>query len=260
MGNHTVRLLATDQSQLYLEPAVVDLRLQIVGTGPTIVGSFPAVEVADEQPLVFQLPSGVIQLNKPYGHLSFSAEQQGSQVLPGWMSFDPNGTLMGTPHEGKDASYNLTITGTDSDGARNSTFLMLFVRAPCPIGRYRHFRIRISASNDGSWYDFEPFAFSLGRSSICQAFWDVAQPNATSFPSLPTNSSYNISGTTYHPNTAWIGTRDAVPIEAFQQLADDGCSVSSPFQDGNAWLVSTDPDLHCRSSLSADVSMPCGLT
>lgn len=237
VGNHTIRVLATDSSLPELPPAFMDINLRMIGQGPTIVGIFPIVEVEDKQPLLFVLPGGVIQLNKPYGRLRFTAEQQGGEPLPAWLGMHPDGTLKGTPQEGMDASYNLTITGADDDGLANSTSIMLYVRAPCPVGLYRHFRIRISATNDGNWYDTSDWGWSAGRSAICSIFWDAAQPDAASFPSPASGKTYNTSGSTYRVNSGWVGTRDAAPITAFQQLADVGCDVSSPFHGGNAWLV-----------------------
>lgn len=76
VGNYTIRIIATDQTLPAL-PAHVDVQLYIIGEGPTVVGSFPLLEVADGQPLLFSLPGDVIQLNKPYGQLSYTAEQQG---------------------------------------------------------------------------------------------------------------------------------------------------------------------------------------
>ncbi len=144
VGNYTIRIIATDQTLPAL-PAHVDVQLYIIGEGPTVVSSFPLLEVADGQPLLFSLPGDVIQLNKPYGQLSYTAEQQGGLPLPAWLSFGESGTLSGTPTEGNDRTLNLTVTATDADGAHNSTFLLLYVKAPCPAGLFRHFRLQISA-------------------------------------------------------------------------------------------------------------------
>ncbi|KAK9822773.1 hypothetical protein WJX74_007372 [Apatococcus lobatus] len=234
LGNYTVRILATDESLPNSVPAFVDLKLLILGGAPTIVGEFQAVEVAVGQYLIYALPTNVIQLNKPYGKLSYSAKQQGGMPLPTWLSLNDVGLLQGTPDLGADTSYNLSITATDIDGAQNTTSLMVHVRRACPSGLYRHFRLRVSEDNQPGWYD--QIGFSGGRSAICSVAWDTLQPSSSSFPSLTGNVSGNVSGTTYRANHPWTGTRDAAPITAFQQLKDAGCDVANPFNGGNAWL------------------------
>ena len=144
LGRHAIRVLATDQSLPNALPAFVDVELFVIGGAPTIMGKFPAVEVADGQPLDFILPSNVFQLNKPYGQLSYSAKQRGDTPLPTWLSVDEQGLLQGTPDLGTDMSYNLSITASDRDGAQATTSLMLHVRHECSVGLYRHFRLRVA--------------------------------------------------------------------------------------------------------------------
>ena len=222
LGRHTVRILAIDQSLPNALPASVDLELVVTGGAPTIVGAFPAVEVADGHPLNFTLPSNVIQLNKPYGQLSYSAEQQGGMPLPEWMSVDEKGLLRGTPDLGTDMGFNLSITATDRDGAQATTSLKLYVRHECPVGLYRHFRLRLLPENrQTGWDNF--FGYT-----VCTLAWETDEPKMNSFPDPAGDAWWNVSGTTPH----YPYYDSPAPITAFHQLKDAGCD------EGNAWWVS----------------------
>lgn len=111
-----------------------------------VIGVFPVVSVEDQQQLQFQLPSNVFQLSPPYGQLAYSATD-----LPAWLQLSSSGMLSGTPQLDADADLNLTIIATDSSGASNSTQLQLTVRAACPAGLYRHFRVRITNVTASNW-------------------------------------------------------------------------------------------------------------
>ncbi|KAK9824907.1 hypothetical protein WJX74_005202 [Apatococcus lobatus] len=232
VGNHTVHISAADESQPELLPVSVDVYVSITGIGPTVVGEFPAVEVADGQPLEFALPSDVFKLNKPYGQLSYAAEQQAGVPLPVWLSLAGDGTLSGTPHLGRDSAFNLSITVSDSDGDQNSTFLMLYVRAACPAGLYRHFRLKISPPDKPPRYD----RYGWSNAAVCSVAWGILETGQDSFPNATMMASYNISGTTYQPPPYdWIGAKDETPITAFQQLRDAGCDANSYWSDGDSW-------------------------
>ena len=232
VGNHTVRILAADESLPNLSAAFVDMQLLVIGRGPSIVGQFPIVEVADGQPLDFAIPDNVFQLNKPYGQVSYSAEQQAGVPLPAWLSLAGDRTLKGTPNLGVDSAFNLSIIGSDSDGAQASTFLMLYIRVACPTGLYRHFRLKTSHNYDTSVYNRD-------NPAICSIAWGSSETSEDRFPNRTMMTTYNISGSTYRPANSWSGTRNEPPITAFQQLKDVGCSVATWFNDGDSWLVCT---------------------
>ncbi|KAK9863437.1 hypothetical protein WJX84_004314 [Apatococcus fuscideae] len=192
---------------------------------------FPSIEIADGQPLQYTLPGSVFQLNKPYGQLSYGAQQLASMPLPAWLRFDESGLLSGTPQEGSDATYNLTITATDTDGSRNATFLMLYVKAPCPSGLYRHFRVQISAANNG-------------KTAICSILWGADQPRVVHFPTAeattagavaaPAERAFNVSCGRALPGY----DADAIehqPAKAFQQLLND--KVTCDPWPGNSWTA-----------------------
>ena len=214
VGNHTIRILANDESLPDLPAASVDLHLLVIGKGPTIVGQFPAVEVADGQPLQFAIPDNVIQLNKPYGRVSYSAEQQAGLPLPAWLSLAGDGNLRGTANPGLDTAFNLSIAGSDSDGAQNSTSLMLYVRAACPAGLYRHFRLQISPDNDPGRYD-QVWSFSQGRSAICSVCLGILRGQREQLPK------HDCAGNLQHH-------RDALPCEwtlDWHQGCGSACSL-----------------------------------
>ena len=231
VGNHTVRILATDKSLPDVTAASVDMQVLVIGRGPTIVGEFPAVEAADGQPLNFALPSNVFRLNKPYGRVSYSAEQQAGVPLPAWLSLAGDGTLRGTPNLGVDSAFNLSIIGSDRDGAQASTFLILLIRVACPAGLYRHFRLKISHDYDASGYDLS--VFSNEKPAICSIAWGSSATSEDSFPNRTMMATYNISGDTYRP----YNSTDEAPLAAFQQLKYGGFDLSAFFNGGESWQV-----------------------
>ena len=93
----------------------------------------------------------------------------------------------------------------------------------CPANQYRHFRVRITASNNAAWYDTSGQA--QGRSAICATSWTAAQPSAAVLPS--TASSVNISGVTSKSGNTTVNG----PERAFQQLIPATCDYNG------AWLV-----------------------
>ena len=195
VGKHPLRITATHDS-FPDQPAAMDLNLIVLGKPPSIVGSFSVVQIADGQRLQYTLPAGVIQLNKPYGSISYSASQQNGQALPGWVSMSQDGTFNGTPHMGTDATWNLTITGTDSDGASNAISLQLVVRVPCPAGQYRHFRVRGLAADPPYGRGFsDSWGFFL-----CATAWLTAQ-SGTVFPTLNAQP-VNVSGIATDPRSS----------------------------------------------------------
>ena len=158
---------------------------------------YPILQVADGQPVQFQLTPAVIQLNTPYGQLAYSASLQGGQQLPAWLAVTPDGLISGTPQLVVDAMIDVTITGTDADGAQNSTGLQLAVKAPCPAGQYRHFRVRIGQTNEPRWYDpWNYNAYGGTSSDLCTVQWQSSQASAAAFPSPASQpAGVNISGT-----------------------------------------------------------------
>ena len=178
IGTHTVRIVASDPSMPLQSPQVKDLRLTVVGAGPTVIGTFPIVVIEDGKHYDYALPGGIFQLNKPYGQLTYSAAQQGDQPLAAWLAFNSSafGRMSGTPFLHQDSMYNVTITATDTDGAHISTFMLLYVRAPCPAGRYRHFRLQLSDQNDPNWYKQNSWDMSV--SAICSIIWTSGQPGS----------------------------------------------------------------------------------
>ena len=256
IGNHTLRVFVADQNlpnQPDQPAASIDLQLCIVGEGPTIVGMFPSIEIADGQPLQYTLPGSVFQLNKPYGQLSYGAQQLASMPLPAWLRFDESGLLSGTPQEGSDATYNLTITATDTDGSRNATFLMLYVKAPCPSGLYRHFRVQISAANNG-------------KTAICSILWGADQPRVVHFPTAeattagavaaPAERAFNVSCGRALPGY----DADAIehqPAKAFQQLLND--KVTCDPWPGNSWTVGAYRHPCCCCYCQPETSSSCAV-
>ena len=238
IGNHTIRVIAAD---LTPPAASFDLQVSIMGKGPTIVGVFPIIAIADGEPLQYALPDGVIQLNQPYGRLSYSAGQDGAMPLPAWLSFNESGMLGGTPQEESDAIYNLTITATDADGAQNATFVLLYVRAQCPAGTFRHFRVQASAANSGG--------------AICSIIWESERPDNGSFPTVAAGVSgaaskiaYNVTGGSASSGYD-AGAITHQPVKAFQQLLDKQVCDAWP---GDSWTVG----LRSQSIITTLASVP----
>lgn len=146
VGDYTIRILATDSRFSSFQPVSIDLSLAIIYTSPTVVDDYPIVAIADAQLLQFNLDSGVFLLNQPSGALTFTAAG-----LPTWAELSQTGMLSGLPRLGTDADFQLNISVSDGNGDRNSTQLLLQVRAPCPAGLYRHLRLRITGSTPAYW-------------------------------------------------------------------------------------------------------------
>ncbi|KAK9804164.1 hypothetical protein WJX73_007418 [Symbiochloris irregularis] len=208
-------------------PAYADLTLHILGQPPSIVGAFPVIQVQDGQPLQYSLPSGVIQLNKPYGQLSYSFGQQNGEALPSWLAVSSDGTLSGTPQLGQDASYRLSVTGTDSDGDSNTTTVQLVVQAPCPAGSFRHFRVR------GLPQTQLPYGtgwFGSGKFLACSVVWQSKQ--GVLFPE-PMTVGVNISGSTQEsqqPSYQRAFREQTFPLTWYNTIYP--CN-----QEGDAWQV-----------------------
>ena len=241
ISEDTIVLTATDQSSAQLPPVLTDLMLSVVGAGPTVNNSIPVVEVEDGQPLAFVIPNNTFQLNIPTGRLSYQAHlenpadnssESSGAPLPSWLSFNASGCLVGIPQLGQDAFYNLTITATDAYGASNLTTLELYVRAPCPAGLFRHFRMRISPNNNNTYYQLaQAYSsyYNMGlprRSTVCS----LNIGNSTQ-PSEDGSTSFNFSGTSYAGQGQCSSDGPVVPAQAFQDLQQYGCSYY------NTWKV-----------------------
>ena len=232
IAQDSIEVTATDQSAAQPEPQVADLVLNIVGAGPTVINNIPVVELEDGQPLSFTIPNTTFRVNIAAPGLLYQASLSGTAPtqasLPSWLTFDASGTLSGTPRLGKDAYYSLTITAVDTSGASNSTALDLYVRAKCPAGLYRHFRMRLSPTNDDGRYQLAPqnnnYA-GLKRSAVCSLnIADAIRPadDGYAFTSL------NTSGTSYVGSGVCSTDYPAEPKAAFQDVElAGGCSWST---------------------------------
>ena len=208
------------------------LLLQVKGAGPTIANPPQIVQVEDGAFLDYMIPSNTFQLNKPYGDLALNATGPAGRALPRWLSFNASGGMSGTPSFHADRTYQLNITATDSDGASNSTTLVLQVRAACPAGLFRHFRLIALPTNDPSYWSV--YQYAQARSTLCSLAW-TSISNVTgmdiAFPS-PQLRAVNISGTTYNG----YGNYDsyATPAAAFQ---DSLATCSDSYSASNTWKV-----------------------
>lgn len=146
VGEYTIRITAEDPNLPDSQPTSLELPLSILGTGPTVVDAYPIVAVADAQLLQYSLDRGVFLLNQPVGSLSYSSDN-----LPAWAELSPQGVLSGFPRLGRDRDYTLNITVADVYGEENSAPLQLQVRAACPAGSFRHFRVKITGITTAYW-------------------------------------------------------------------------------------------------------------
>ena len=232
IAQDSVEVTATDQSAAQLKPQVADLVLNVVGAAPTVINDIPVVEIEDGQPLSFTIPDRTFRVNIAAPGLLYQASLTGTDQtqasLPSWLTFDAGGILSGTPRLGKDAYYSLTITAVDTSGASNSTVLDLYVRAKCPAGLHRHFRMRLSPTNDDGRYQLAPPNSNhagLKRSAVCSVnIADAIRPadDGYAFTSL------NTSGTSYVGSGQCSGDYPEEPKAAFQDVElAGGCSWSS---------------------------------
>ncbi len=213
---------------------------------PVILTTISNIAVQGGSDFMYQFDQTIFRSNKADGLLYYQLSSTDDGPLPDWLSFEAaNRTILGTPPSQSDAQYNWTLSAADRDGEISSETFMFISAIPCLPGLYRHFRLRISATNNAGWYD--PVGYSRGRSAICSVSWETGQPNAAVFPAMSAMSTINISGITYHPPPANDGTAIAGPITAFQQMKDAGCD----FDDGAAWLVGLKLSMHGRIALVA---------
>lgn len=205
---------------------------------PVVVETIANVILQGGVSFSYQFKSTLFRSNKAGGVLLYTLRSSDGASLPDWINFDaPSRTISGSPPGGADVRYSWTLSAADRDGESSSGTFQFIINEPCSAGLYRHFRLKISITNDWSWYDASPVGGSSGRSAICSIAWQNAHSKITSFPNAAGLAAYNFSGYTYKQNSSWFGTREAAPITAFQQLADADCDVSGPFNRGNSWLV-----------------------
>ena len=246
VGNHTIRIMAVDGRLPQQASAYVDLTLRILGQGPSIVGAFPVIQVADGEQLLYTLPQGVIQLNQPYGQILYSFSQQTGQVLPSWLTASSDGTLSGRPQLGQDASYNLTVTGTDSDGNSNTTTVQLVVRAPCPSGLYRHFRVQGLPSDLPYGTRFS----GIGKFLVCSLVWQSEQGQP--FP-IFLSMGANTSGSIPYPTDPELESYRRAFVELTLPLT--GYNTIYPCNsESDAWQVSCCLCITCHCAQSCNKS------
>ncbi|KAK9836420.1 hypothetical protein WJX74_000101 [Apatococcus lobatus] len=220
VGSYTILITASSAEQPPRQ-TTKSFTLKVLGAGPTVPNPVPVVEVADGQSLNYTIPSNTFQLNKPYGSLDLSATLQGGGALPAWLNISASGGslfLAGAPSLGSDQSYQLNISASDSDGAKNSTILRLEVRAACPPGLFRHFRVLMQPANKPAYWGL--YNYYPARSLICSLTWSSPANGSelVAFPTLDLPAA-NISGTTYQAGD--YGDRSAGPESAFQHTLDN---------------------------------------
>ena len=229
VGNHTIVITATDASYDTInslptaKSTSIAVQLEVKGIPPTVTGSYPLLEVADGNQLLYSLPANVIQLNKPYGQLAYTITQADGSALPAWLIFDGSNTIQGSPQEHKDTSYNLTVTATDLDGDNASTTLIVNVKARCPDGLYRHFRL-----------------LTFSDTLICTLSWESSNKSYPDAIDAVAGAPYNLTGVVSQPyrrapegysyfpsNPAWSAFHQLPPPPDFNQPGGTACESSS---------------------------------
>ncbi|KAK9836827.1 hypothetical protein WJX74_009057 [Apatococcus lobatus] len=229
IAQDSIEVTATDQSAAQPAPQLVDLVLNVAAAGPTVVNDIPLVEIEDGQPLSFTIPDDTFQANIAEPDLVYQASLSNTDprqaALPGWLTFESVGTLSGTPMLGQDGHYSLTITAIDTQGGSNSTTLDLHVRAPCPAGLYRHFRMRLLPANDDGFYQLAPdyyFNSRTKRSAVCAVnIANAIKPADDGYA----YTSLNTSGTSYEGSGPCSSDGPAEPKAAFQDVEYYGCGT-----------------------------------
>ena len=186
---------------------------------PKIVKTVPNVTVEAGQAFAFQVDPSSFQSNKQGGQLTYSLKDTANPELPSWVTFAPsNITVQGTTIVGRDTIYVWTLTATDRDGERSSQNFTFSSLASCPEGLFRHFRVRLSSSNQASYYQPQ-----YPGSYICSVLWNSGNETNLEdrYPSA-TLPAFNISGTAYTSgNIQWQSSDPAaVPQEGFEDIQD----------------------------------------
>ena len=228
IGNSTILLMTTDQSTARLPPVISTLPLHVLSAGPTVVNAIPIVEVEAGQTLSYAIPNATFNLNIPTGALTYTLaplDQYSDAVfLPKWLTFS-NGVLGGAANEYYDVLYDLAVTATDAHGASNSTELKLYVRAACPTGQFRHFRLRILPMNNNSYYQLAPdlsYYSYPKRSTVCSLAFGGDAPKPDQYGWYYPQPSYNTSGTRYQGGGQCSNDPPVDPSQAFADLQSYG--------------------------------------
>ena len=228
IAQDTLVLTAADQSAAHPPPQVANLEVDVEPAGPSYLNDIPFLHIEDGQPFTFTIPNTTFQVNIPTPGLIYQANMVGSgESLPSWLTFSAVGSLSGTPRLGQDAYFGLNITGFDANGASSWVWLDLYVQAHCPAGLYRHFRLRLSPTNDNGHYQLarQPYNYysaNLKRSAIC--VWNIA----TAMPPPDQGygeSSFTTTGTSYQGGGYCSDDQPGDPWQAFQDVEESGgCS------------------------------------
>lgn len=180
------------------------------------------IQVQAGRTFLYQVSSDVLQPSKSSSDVNYSIISTDGSPLPAWVAFNGSDrTLSGQPPTGRDLTLNWTLSASDGpDTTAADTFLFISA-APCPSGLYRHFRIRITVTDNAS----EDAGPSVDKAALCTASWELSSAAKPAFPSAG-QPVYNISGN--DQSSAHVSSS---PLRAFQQLSGEACTSSS------AWLV-----------------------
>lgn len=184
---------------------------------PKIFKTLPNITVEAGQAFAFQVDPSSFQSNKQGGSLNYTLKDTANSDLPSWVTFSSsNITVQGTTIGGQDTIYVWTLTATDRDGERSSQNFTFSSLAPCPSGLFRHFRVRLSSNNQGSYYQPQ-----YPGSYVCSVLWSNSNETTLDY-SYPSASlpAFNISGTAYTGRNQYSDPA-AIPQEGFQDVEDD---------------------------------------
>ena len=185
---------------------------------PKIVKILPNVTVEAGQAFAFQVDPSTFQSNKVGGLLTYTLKDTAGADVPSWATFSPDDiSLQGITIEGQDMQYVWLLTATDRDGEQSSQAFTFSSLAACPTGLYRHFRLRLSSTNQPSYYQRQ-----YPSSSICSLLWSSSNETTLddSYPSARTPA-FNISGTTYTSQSQYANEDPlAIPQEGIQSGQD----------------------------------------
>lgn len=181
-GPHTIRFRATDAASNVSTVSAFTFTLIVDNVAPTVVT--PITDATATEDVLFTKSVASSFTDADTGDIRrFTATQGASNgALPGWLTLDPaTGIFSGTPRNGNDGTFQITVTATDSQGLTVTDQFTLVVNAvndaPTITNAVKTFSVREGAPVNTSFgqvlaidEEADPITFSITGGNTDGAF------------------------------------------------------------------------------------------